>query len=275
MMNQHDAIFAGSIPQLYDCHLGPTLFAPHAADLASRLAGLRAGRVLETAAGTGILTAALAAALPGVDIIATDLNQPMLDHAAARPGLGHVQFRQADALHLPFADQTFDAVVCQFGVMFLPDRPAAYREAARVLRSGGRFLFSAWSPVAENPVAAALLRGLSALHPGQASWFVERIPHGYGDPAVIAADLAAAGLAADVIETVVLRGPAASAEALAIGFCQGTPMRAEIEALEPGGLERATEAAAAAIAAAFGPGPFEAELSARVVEVTVRHDAAT
>ena len=117
-------------------------------------------------------------------------------------------------------------------------------------------------------------RALSALYPGQGSWFLERTFHGYGDPAAIAADLAAAGLAADAIETVVLRGPVASAEGLATGFCQGTPMRAEIEALEPGGLARATEAAAAAIAAAFGPGPFEAVLSACVVEVTVRHGAA-
>jgi SAM-dependent methyltransferase len=274
-MARNDAVFTGSIPQLYDRYLGPTRFAPYAADLAARLSGNGCGRLLEIAAGTGIVTAALAVALPAASIVAADLNQPMLDHAAAKPGLGRVEFRQADAMALPFADRSFDAVVCQFGIMFMPDRPAAYREAARVLRSGGRFLFNTWSPVAENPVAAAVLRGLSALHPGQASWFVERIPHGYGDPAVIAADLAAAGLAADVIETVVLRGPAANAEALAIGFCQGTPMRAEIEALEPGGLERATEAAAAAIAAAFGPGPFEAELSARVVEVTVRHDAAT
>jgi hypothetical protein len=120
-----------------------------------------------------------------------------------------------------------------------------------------------------------VLSGLSALYPGQASWFLERTPHGYGDPAVIAADLAAAGLTAEAIETVVLRGPVASAEGLATGFCQGSPMRAELEALEPGGLTRATAAAAAAIAAAFGHGPFEAQLSARVVEVTVRHDAAT
>jgi SAM-dependent methyltransferase len=199
----------------------------------------------------------------------------MLDHAAAKPGLGRVEFRQADAMALPFPDRSFDALVCQFGIMFMPDRPAAYREAARVLRGGGRFLFSAWSPVAGNPIAAVLLRALSARYPGQESWLLQRTPHGYGDPAAIVADLAAAGLVADAIETVVLRGPVASAAGLATGYCQGTPMRAEIEALEPGGLERATEAAAAAMAAEFGPGPFEAQLSAVVAEVTVRHGAAT
>lgn len=270
-MARSDAVFTGSIPQLYDRHLGPTLFAPYAADLAERLTGFGRGRLLETAAGTGIVTAALAARLPEAGILATDLNQPMLDHAAAKPGLGRVEFRQADAMALPFPDHGFDAVVCQFGMMFLPDRPAAYREAARVLRSGGRFLFNAWSPVAENPVVVALLRALSARYPGQQSWFLERTPHGHGDAAAIAADLAAAGLAADRIETVVLRGPVASTAGLATGFCQGTPMRAEIEALEPGGLDRATEAATAAIAAEFGPGPFDAQLSAVVAEVTVRH----
>ncbi|TDH59384.1 methyltransferase domain-containing protein [Dankookia rubra] len=269
-MTQNDAVFAGSIPQLYDRHLGPALFAPYAADLAVRLAGFGGGRLLETAAGTGIVTAALAAALPDAAIVATDLNQPMLDHAAAKPGLDRVEFRQADAMALPFPDRSFDAVVCQFGVMFMPDRPAAYREAARVLRGGGRFLFNVWSPVPENPVVAVLLRALSALHPRQESWFLERTPHGHGDPAAIAADLAAAGLTAEAIGTRVLPSPVASAAGLAMGFCQGTPMRAEIEALEPGGLDRATAAAAAAIAAEYGPGPFEAPMSARVVEVTLR-----
>jgi SAM-dependent methyltransferase len=264
-MPRTDAMFAGAIPRLYDQYLGPTLFAPYAADLAGRLAGLRQGRLLEVAAGTGILTAALAAALPGVDIIATDLNQPMLDHAAAKPGLGRVQFRQADALALPFADAHFDAVVCQFGVMFFLDRPAAYREAHRVLKPGGRFLFNCWGSVADNPVVAVTLDTLGRLYPRHRSWFMERIPHGYIEPVMIRADLAAAGFPDCRIETRALCGPVASAEALATGLCQGTPMRTELESLDPEGLERATAAAAAAIAAQFGSGAFEAELSALVV----------
>jgi SAM-dependent methyltransferase len=267
-MSRTDTVFAGSIPQLYDRHLGPTLFTPYAADLAARLAGLRSGRLLEIAAGTGIVTAALAAALPGVEIIATDLNPPMLDHAAAKPWPGRVEFRQADALALPFADQAFDAVVCQFGVMFFPDRPAAYREAGRVLKPGGRFLFNCWGRVADNPVIAVALEGLSRRYPQHQSWFMERTPHGYSDPAVIRADLAAAGFPDCRIETLALRGPVASPEALATGFCQGTPMRTEIEALDPGGLPQATAAVAAAIAAQYGSGAFEAQLSALVVEVT-------
>jgi SAM-dependent methyltransferase len=265
-MGQNDTAFAGAIPQLYDRCLGPTLFAPYAADLAARLADLGRGRLLETAAGTGIVTAALAARLPDVEIVATDLNQPMLDHAATKPGLGRVQFRQADALGLPFDDQAFDAVVCQFGVMFFPDRRAAYREARRVLKPGGRFVFSVWGSIADNPIMEITAAGLSRRYPQQKSWFMERVPCGYHDPAVIRADLSAAGFSQCGIETVNLRGPVASAQATAIGTCQGSPMRGEIEALDPTGLQQATDAAATAIVERFGDGPFEVPMRALVIE---------
>jgi SAM-dependent methyltransferase len=222
--------------------------------------------LLETAAGTGIVTAALAAALPGAEITATDLNQPMLDHASTKPELRQVQFRQADALDLPFDDGTFDAVVCQFGVMFFPDRRAAFREAHRVLKLGGRLVFNVWSSVDENPIVAATLGGLSRRFPGHPSWFLERTPFGYCDPQIIRGDLAAGGFADCRIETVVLRGYAASPMAPAIGFCQGSPMRAEIEALDPEGLQEATQATAEAIAERFGHGAFETTLSALVIE---------
>ena len=120
-MAQQDTVFSGSIPLLYDRYIGPALMAPYARDLTARLSTLQTGTVLETAAGTGIVTEALAQGLPGVSIVATDLNQPMLDHAAAKPALSRVRFRQADAGQLPFDDERFDALVCQFGVMFFPD----------------------------------------------------------------------------------------------------------------------------------------------------------
>ena len=200
-MAGNDAVFAGSIPQLYDRHLGPTLFAPYAADWRSGWRATAARGVLETAAGTGIVTAALAAALPGRRSSPPTSTSRCWTRRRRSPGWGGCNSARPTRWPCPFPDRSFDAVVCQFGVMFMPDRSAAYREAARVLRGGGRFLFSAWSPVAENPVVVALLRGLSGRYPGQASWFLERTPHGHGDPAVIAADLAAAGLAADAIET--------------------------------------------------------------------------
>ena len=262
-MVQNDAGFVGSIPQLYDENVGPTFMVPYASDIASRLAHLQTGRLLEVAAGTGIVTATLAAALPRVEITATDLNQPMLDRASTIHG---VNFRQADALDLPFDDGSFNAVVCQFGVMFFPDKAAAFREARRVLRPGGHFVFNVWDSVDDNSVVAALLAGLRRWRPDQPSWFMERTPCGYRDPAIIQADLAAGGFADCQIEKVVLRGHAASPMSIAIGLCQGSPMRAEIEALAPTGLREATQAAANAIAESFGNGTFEASLTALVIE---------
>lgn len=138
-MSETDRVFTGEIPIFYDRYLGPQIFADYAEDLARRAAALRPARVLETAAGTGIVTRALAGSLATeAEITATDLNQAMLDFAAAQPGLERVTWQQADAQRLPFDDRSFDAVLCQFGVMFFPDRLAGYREARRVLRPGGR-----------------------------------------------------------------------------------------------------------------------------------------
>lgn len=171
-------------------------------------------------------------------------------------------------MDLPFDDRTFDALVCQFGVMFFPDRLAAFREAHRVLKPGGRFVFNVWGSVAENPIVEATLSGLSRRYPSHESWFLERTPCGYRDPVMIRADLAAGGFADCRIETVALRGVAASPVALAIEFCQGSPMRAEIEALDPTGLHDATQVAAEAIAERFGDGVFETTLSALVIETS-------
>lgn len=265
-MAQQDTVFSGSIPLLYDRYIGPALMAPYARDLAARLSALQTGTLLETAAGTGVVTEALVQGLPGVSIVATDLNQPMLDHAAAKPALARVRFRQADAGQLPFDDECFDALVCQFGVMFFPDRPAAFREAYRVLKPGGRLLFNVWEGLSKNPLSEALLAGLSRCYPEHGTWFLERTPHGYRDPDIIRSDLREGGFANCRIETVALRGRVASASALAIGLCQGSPMRSEIEAVDPAGLEAATAAAAEAIAERYGQGAFETDLCALVVE---------
>jgi len=259
-MTGTDALFTGSIPALYDRHLGPLLFVPYARDIAARAAALGPGRVLETAAGTGIVTEALAAALREAEIVATDLNQAMLDIAAARGLPARVSFQAADAQALPFADASFDLVVCQFGAMFFPDRVGAYGEARRVLGPGGRFLFNVWDSLAHNPVSALLGDTVASLFPDDPPSFFRRVPFGYHDTARIETDLRAAGFAEIEIETVSLISRV-DARAAAMGLCQGSPMGVEIEA-RGGDLAAVADAAAAALAPLDGK---EMPMSAHVV----------
>ena len=260
-MTASDAVFAGSIPALYDRHLVPMLFAPYAADLAARASALAPRRILETAAGTGVVTAELARAMPEAEIVATDLNQAMLDVAATRVDSPRVSFAQADALALPFDNGGFDLLVCQFGVMFFPDRVAGYREARRVLRPGGTFLFNVWDRIDRNPVSDRLAQAVAQLFPDDPPGFLNRVPFGYHDRDRIEAELRAAGFGDIHGETVRKSSAVGSPEQAAIGLCHGSPLRAEIEAHGPGALERATHAAAAALAGAEGD---EAPMSALV-----------
>src|SRR3954471_15035824 len=217
-----DKVFSGSIATFYDTHLVPLIFAPYAQDLVNRLGSRSVSRILEVAAGTGIVTRALAAGLPAdVAIMATDLNQAMLDRAAAVGTRRAVEWRQADAMKLPFAAATFDAVVCQFGVMFFPDKAAAFSEARRVLRPGGVFIFNAWDRIEENEFADAVTAARASIFPADPPRFLARTPHGYHDRRTVERDLAAGGFsgAAD-ISTVAARSRAANARIPAIAFCQ-------------------------------------------------------
>jgi SAM-dependent methyltransferase len=264
-----DTLFAGSIPELYESHLVPLIFEPYAVDLANRVAALQPSRVLETAAGTGVVTRAMARALPAlVDLVATDLNQPMLDRARAVGTQRPVRWEQADATRLPFGDASFDVVACQFGVMFFPDKARAFSEARRVLRSGGMLLFSVWDRIEENEFADTVTTQLGALFPSDPPLFMARTPHGYFDPAAVSADLANAGFSAPPhFETVAARSRALSAHVPAIAYCQGTPLRSEIEARSGASLADATSACAAAIAKRFGDGPVDGKIQAQIVIV--------
>jgi ubiquinone/menaquinone biosynthesis C-methylase UbiE len=207
-----DRIFQGSVPAVYDQHLGPLLFVPYADDLASRLAGMQHGRILETAAGTGMVTRALVSSLPeSVSIVSTDLNQPMLDHASSQLPSTRVTWRQADAQHLPFLDGKFDAVVCQFGVMFFPDKPQAFSEAYRVLKPGGRFLFNVWDRIEENEFADIVVKSVATLFPDNPPMFLARTPHGHYDTAALEAQLRAVGFGAVTTESVTRESQALSA----------------------------------------------------------------
>ena len=262
-----DKVFAGSIPQLYEQYLVPLIFEPYAADLATRLRSRAVHKLLEIAAGTGVVTRALARALPAdAAIVATDLNQAMLDQAAATGTARPVQWQQADAMKLPFEDASFDVVVCQFGVMFFPDKAKAFAETRRVLKRGGLFLFNAWDRIEENEFADVIAHALARIFPADPPRFMARTPHGYHDRDAISRDLAAGGFrAAPRIDTVAARSRANSPRSPAVAYCQGTPWRSEIEAR--GALAPATDAAEAAIAERFGRGAVDGKIQAHVIAV--------
>ena len=264
-----DKAFAGAIPEVYERYLVPLIFEPYAEDLARRLAARSPARVLEVAAGTGVVTRRLASALPaGVEIVATDLNQAMLD-MAADVGTGRpVQWRQADAMQLPFDDGSFDAVVCQFGVMFFPDKPKAFSEARRVLKAGGVYLFNVWDRIEANEFADTVTTALQSIFPDDPPRFLARTPHGYHQRSTIGQDLERGGFEASPrIDTVAAPSRAGSARDPAIAYCQGTPLRNEIEARDKSRLGEATDVAADAVSRRFGPGPVEARIQAHVVAV--------
>jgi len=266
---ENDRSFTGSIAQVYDDLFVPLLFEDYARDLAARVAARGPARVLEIAAGTGAVTRELARLLPADTVlIATDLNPGMIARGqivgTARP----VEWRQADAMELPFEDATFDAVVCQFGVMFFPDKAAAFAEARRVLQPGGTLFFNTWDSLADNDVPRTVDGAIAALLSDRARSFMGRVPHGYHDVSVITEDLACGGFdRPPEVVTLAKRSRADSSRKAAMALCQGTPMRLEIEALGPGMLEEATAIATRALAREYGAGPIDGKIQAHVVTV--------
>ncbi|MEO7742494.1 MAG: class I SAM-dependent methyltransferase [Usitatibacter sp.] len=264
-----DKVFAGSIPKLYDTHLVPLIFEPYAADLADRLRSRSLSHVLEIAAGTGVVTRALASVLPpSTAIVATDLNQAMLDQAATVGTKRIVEWRQADAMQLPFQDAMFDVVVCQFGVMFFPDKSKGFSEARRVLRPGGVFIFNVWDRITENEFADTVTNALESVFPLDPPRFMARTPHGYHDHRIIERDLANGGFSASPrIDTVAARSRATSSRIPAIAYCQGTPLRNEIETRDASRLAEATDIATEAITKRFGRGAIDGKIQAHIVTI--------
>src|SRR6267142_1009003 len=254
-MSAGDKIFAGSIPENYDRYMVPLIFESYARDMAVKASALSPKAVLETAAGSGVVTRALAPKLsPDARYVVTDLNQPMLDYAATRQKHDdRITWRQADA-QAPFEDAAFDLVCCQFGAMFFPDRPSAYREAKRVLKPGGHLLFNVWDRIEENVFADDVTNALAKIFPNDPPRFLARTPHGYHDTALIRSELADAGFSRVAIETRAEQSRASSPRLPAVAYCQGTLLRNEIEARDAGKLEAATDYAASAIAHRHGSG---------------------
>lgn len=265
-----DVRFSGSIPANYERYMVPLLFRPYAKAMAEKAVRFHPHDILETAAGTGVVTNALAQAIPDARIIATDLNQPMLDVAATRVASGHVTFRQADALDLPFGDESFDLVVCQFGVMFYPDKVKGGTEARRVLRDGGHYLFAVWDRIDRNILSDIANESMRELFPENPPQFMTRGPFSYYDPEVIEGDLRAAGFSDIEIDTVTLDSRSASAEDGARGLVYGSPMGVELatEDYGPDALDRVYEKVLKAMREYEGPDGFGAPMTAHIVTAT-------
>lgn len=264
---QPNASFVGSVPENYDRHLGPLFFEPYAADLVARLAlPSRPSTILELACGTGIVTRRFRSHLPSsASIVATDLNEPMLDVARRKlDGAPGVEWRQADATSLPFSAEMFDAVICQFGFMFFPDKPLAAREAFRVLRPGGQLLFNVWGSLAENPLGRIAHETLASFFPSDPPQFY-LVPFGMHEIPSLRALLEDAGFLEITIETLSLQVVSPSAEHAAIGLVRGSPVFAAIQERGSAHPDAIVAAVAAALATQFGDHPLRVPMQARVI----------
>ncbi|OWV73571.1 ubiquinone biosynthesis methyltransferase UbiE [Rhizobium sp. R339] len=249
------APFGEGVADLYESLLVPILFEPYALELATIAERLKPTSVLEVAAGTGALTRALRARLdPAAEIVATDLSQAMIDVGAPTLTMSRTHWMHADAQDLPFAPQMFDLVVCQFGVMFFPDKPKAYGEAARVLRSGGHFLFATWDSIAANDFGRCVDECLANLFPSDPPDFLRRLPYSYFEPRSIKAQVSSAGFDAVSCDRVELTSIAAAHD-VAAAFCLGSPLRAEIEGRAPGRIGEIVDTVAAQVESRYGVRP--------------------
>jgi SAM-dependent methyltransferase len=258
-----------SLPELYDRCLGPALFEPYAADLTRRLAERAGGAVLETACGTGVLTRRLRACLaPAVRLAATDLSQPMIEYARARPGSElEITWQQADCTALPFASRSFTAAACQFGLMFVANKPAAFREARRVLVDGGLLAFSVWDSLEHNPYAGVTQATIARLFPADPPRFFHAVPYAFPDPLAWRDLLGAHGFAQPEFEWVTLEARSPTARQLALGLVRGTPVSQAIEDRR-GDFDRVVDAVAEALTRLGGEAPFRSTMQALVVTAT-------
>lgn len=264
-MGASSNVFTGSFAEVYDRYLVPMDFAPHGRRIAERVLALSPRYVLETAAGTGVVTRELARTLPvEATITATDLNQPMIALARTNVGSERIRWQQADALDLPFPDGQFDVIVCQFGVMFFPDKRRGFREALRVLRHGGHFLFNLWDRFEANGnsplrIAAREVGSIIGRDP------VLLMSPPYCDDATIQSDLTTAGFINLRVERVTEPSRAASASDAATIVCHGSMLRTAIDAYDPSRLGEITDKVAELLRSRFGSGPVEGATQALLV----------
>ena len=264
-MTTNNAAFVGSIPENYDRYLGPAMFDPYAVDLVARLDVPENATVLEIACGTGIVTRRLRDQLPpSTRLIATDLNDAMMNYAGQkfRPE-ENVEWKTADATELPFADVSFDAVVCQFGLMFFPDKPKAAGEVYRVLKPGGMFLFNVWDAIETNDMPNLTHRIVSSYFEDNPPDFYD-IPFSYYHRDTLRSLLTSAGFSEINVSVVPLPEVAPSAGGMAHGFIHGNPLINAINERNAALAPEIEAAVAKAIASEFGDAPVRARMQAVV-----------
>lgn len=259
------ANFGGSVPEYYDSIMGPAQFEAYAADLARRLPQRPPGDVLEIACGTGRVTRRLREHLdPALRLVATDISDAMLAYARGKVA-GRIEWQQADATALPFGEEAFGAVVCAFGVMFVPDKNAAFREARRVLRKGGSFVFNVWDGLENNPHGRVASEVLESLFPGDPIVKFGSVPYQFNDEVLITRMLADARFRKTRAQRVRRECSCPSAREFATGQLRGTPRGVLLE--ERGAsLDEVIEKVAAALARAGGAAPFTYSPQALVIE---------
>jgi len=257
--------FIGSIPENYDRYLGPTLFEPYAKDLVERVAIPEDGSLLEVACGTGIVTRHLRDRLsPGVKIVATDLNEAMIKFAARKfRSDENIEWKPADALDLPFGDESFDAVVCQFGLMYFPDKQKGVNEAFRVLKPNGQFIVSVWDAIEHVDLAKAAQTVIKQFFPENPPDFYD-IPFSFHERDKLRSVLSTAGFREIKIDVVPFPCVSASARDAVHGLIHGNPVISAINERDPAKAPEIEAALAEKIAAQFGAAPLQASMQAIV-----------
>ena len=268
-MSETHRTFAGSVPENYQRYLVPLIFEDYAADLADRVPADEGLRLLETACGTGVVTRHLLARLPtGSTVTATDLNSGMIDQARAQLGEPEgLTLQTADATDLPFADGSFDAVVCQFGVMFFPDRQKGFEQAARVLRPGGRYLFNVWDSLDHNRLIQAVHEAVAGLYPDDPPDFLT-LPYGTQDLIGLVRGLQAAGFGPLELTVQPRQSRAPRSRDVALGVCSGSPLANQLAERPQLSQAQVIDAVERALTAEFGPGPLSAPMQA--IQITAR-----
>ncbi len=263
----HASAFSGSVPKVYHSHLVPLIFEPYARDMAGRVKVGAGERVLELACGTGVVTKELVKGMVGsARLTATDLNEGMLE--LARPYVGadaRVTYEKVDACELPYEDGSFDAIACQFGVMFFPDKVKAMREARRALKRGGRYVFNVWDSLEHNPIARTLHETVAGMFASDPPMFLPKLPFGWFDRGEIERVVRAGGFERCEMEAVEFVCAAPSAEEGARGFLEGTPVVAQLAERGVTDLGPFREAGRKALAERFGERPCRSTMRAVVV----------